>query len=214
MTLKLYMHPLSSYCHKALIAFYENGIPFEIRRTDDAGVAAELKELWPVNRFPLLLDEARAERVPESTIIIEYLAQHYPGKVKLLPADPQLAWQVRLKDRFYDNYLHTPLQKLAFDRLRQQDQRDAFGVAHAVAMFRTALDMVEAEMAKKSWAVGEEFTMADCAAAPPLFYGNHFLGPLRNSHPAAMAYLDRLMERPSYARALKEARPYLHLLPQ
>src|SRR5215471_11113991 len=112
MSLKLYMHPLSSYCHKALIAFYENNIPFEAKLLDDPGVAGELRRIWPIARFPVLCDASRDSMVPESSIIIEYLALHYPGPVKLLPDDPDVARQVRMRDRFIDNYLHTPMQKL------------------------------------------------------------------------------------------------------
>jgi len=214
LNLKLYLHPLSSYCHKALIAFYENDIPFEARLLDNATVAEELKRLWPIGRFPVLRDESRGWTIPESSIIIEYLALHYPGKVKLIPEDPDLARQVRMRDRFFDNYMHTPMQKYAFESLRPQDRRDPYGLEEAKRLYRTALDMLDSEMAGKAWAMGDEFTMADCAAAPPLFYGNRFYGPFRSTHKNAAAYLDRLMARPSYARALKEAEPYMHMLPK
>ncbi|HEY4443099.1 MAG TPA: glutathione S-transferase family protein [Steroidobacteraceae bacterium] len=214
MTLKLYMHPLSSYCHKVLIAFYENGIPFEAKQLDNAAVAGEFKAMWPMERFPVLRDERRDHTIPESSIIIEYLALHYPGKVKLVPDDPDLARQVRLRDRFFDSYMHTPMQKVPADRLRPENKRDPLGVEEASAMYRTALDMVESEMAGKTWAMGDEFTMADCAAAPALFYGDKFFGPFRETHKNTMAYLDRLKARPSYARALEEAEPYMHLVPK
>jgi glutathione S-transferase len=214
MTLKLYMHPLSSYCHKVLIAFYENDTPFEVKQLDDAAVASEFKSMWPMARFPLLRDERRDHVIPESSIIIDYLALHYPGKVKLVPDDPDLARQVRMRDRFFDSYMHTPMQKFPADRLRPENKRDPLGVEEARAMYRTALDMVETEMAGKTWAMGDEFTMADCAAAPALFYGDKFFGPFRETHKNAMAYLDRLKARPSYARALEEAEPYMHLVPK
>lgn len=139
---------------------------------------------------------------------------HYPGKVKLIPEDPDRARQVHSRDRFFDNYLHTPMQRFAGDRMRPADNRDPLGVDEAKAMYRTALDLVESEMADKTWAMGDEFTMADCAAAPALFFGERFYGPFRVTHPNSMAYLDRLMARPSYARALAEAGPYMHLLPK
>jgi len=214
MSLKLYMHPLSSYCHKALIAFYENNIPFEAKLLEDPAVAGELRKMWPIARFPVLWDAGRDTMVPESSIIIEYLALHYPGPVRLLPEDPDLARQVRMRDRFIDNYLHTPVQKLPADRLRPADQRDPRGVVEARTMYRTALDMLESDLAGKIWIMGDDFTMADCAAAPALYFGNHFLGPFRQSHRNVMAYLDRLMARPSYSRALQEAEPYMHLLPK
>jgi glutathione S-transferase len=218
MALKFYAHPLSSYCHKALIALYENDTPFEFvlvgdpTRTDPK-VWEEFKAMWPIGKFPVLKDEARDWFVPEATIIIEYLAQHYPGKVKLIPGDPDLARQVRMRDRFFDNYLHTPMQKINFDKIRPADKRDPAGVEDAKAMYRTALDMLEGEIGSKQWAMGDAFTMADCAAGPPLFYGNMQM-PFEKTHPNAHAYLKRLMERPSYARALKEAEPFFNLLPK
>ena len=212
--LTLYMHPLSSYCHKALIAFYENDIPFESKVLNDASAVSEFKSMWPIGRFPLLRDEERDRTIPESSIIVEYLAQHYPGKVKLLPDDPDLARQVRLRDRFFDNYLHTPMQKCSGDRLRPADKRDPYGVDEARSTFRTALDMVESNMAGKTWVMGDEFTLADCSAAPPLFYGDIFCGSFRETHKHAAAYLDRLVARPSYARVLEEAKPYMHMLPK
>ena len=214
MSLELYLHPLSSYCHKALIAFYENGISFVAKRVDDPAIYAELKSLWPMARFPLLRDTSRDVTLPESSILIEYLARHYPGPVKLLPDDPDRALQVRLADRFFDNYLHTPMQKFASDRMRPEDKRDPYGLEEAKASYRSALDRFESQVTDKTWAMGNDFTLADCAAAPALFYGNRFFGPFRQSHPRAMGYLDRLMARPSYARALREAEPFMHLLPQ
>lgn len=213
-TLKLYMHPLSSYTHKTLIAFYENDIPFEARVLGDAAAAGELKALWPVGRFPVLRDEARGRTIPESSAIVEYLALHHPGPVRLIPDDPDLAIEARMRDRFFDNYLHAPVQKFAFDARRPEGRHDTYGVEEAKAMYRTALDILEAEIAGRTWIVGDAFTLADCAAAPALFYGERFYGPFRDSHPNALAYLDRLMARPSYARALREAEPYFGLLPK
>lgn len=214
MSLELFLHPLSSYCHKVLIAFYENDIPFETKRVDDPAVAREYERLSSLKKFPILRDVKRGHVVLESTIIIEYLETHFPGRAKLIPADPDRAWQVRLRDRFFDNYLHAPMQKFAGDHLRPEGKRDPHGVAEAKANFVKALDRVNAEMADKTWATGDAFTMADCAAAPAMFYGNRFFGPFRETHPNALAYLDRLMARPSYARALQEAKPFMHLLPK
>ena len=214
MALELYLHPLSSYCHKALIAFYENDIPFEPKRVDDPAIFSELKALWPMARFPFLRDTSRGATVPESTIIIEYLARHYPGPVKLIPDDPDRAIQARLADRFFDNYLHTPMQKFASDRMRPADKRDAYGVEQAKAQYRAGLDRFESEVADRGWVMGDDFTLADCAAGPTLFYGERFFGPFRETHPRAMAYLERLKARPSYARALREAEPFMHLLPK
>jgi glutathione S-transferase len=214
MSLELFLHPLSSYCHKVLIAFYENDIPFEVKRVDDPAVAREWEMLWPLKHFPILRDVERGRIVPESTIIIEYLQTHFPGRTQLIPHDPELAWQVRLRDRFFDNHLHAHMQKFAGDNLRPQGKKDAYGVDDAKARFVRALGMVDAEMAHKTWAMGDTFTMADCAAAPAIFYGNRFFGPFREMHPNALAYLDRLVARPSYARVLEEAKPFMHLLPK
>jgi glutathione S-transferase len=212
MTLELYMHPLSSYCHKALIALYENDVAFDPVIIDRSTVE-DFKKLWPIGKFPLLRDVRRDHLIPESTIIIEYLDLHYPGKVKLLPGDPDRARQVRMRDRFFDLYLHAPMQKYPGDWLRPSGNRDPYGVEEAKRAYRIALDMLESELVGKTWVMGEEFTMADCAAAPALYYGERFYGPFRVSHPVTMAYLDRLMARSSYARVLQEAKPYLHLLP-
>jgi glutathione S-transferase len=212
MSLKLYLHPLSSYCHKALIALYEKAISFEPVLLDQSTMA-ELKKLWPIGKFPVLRDEHRDQLIPESTIIIEYLELHYPGKLRLLPDDPERARQVRMTDRFFDLYLHAPMQKWPADRLRPADQRDPYGVEEARRAYRSALDFLETKMPGKTWVMGEEFTMADCAAAPALYYGARFYGPFHETHPMTMAYLDRMIARPSYARVLEEAKPYLHLLP-
>jgi glutathione S-transferase len=212
MSLKLFLHPLSSYCHKTLIAFYENDVAFEPVVIDQSN-GAEFRKLWPVGKFPLLQDLARDGLIPESSIIIEYLALHFPGKVKLIPDDPDRAREVRLRDRFFDLYLHTPMQKIVGDRLRPPDQRDPLGVEQAREGYRTALDLLESDLDGKPWVMGDEFTMADCAAAPALYFGNRFLGPFHESHPRSMAYLDRLVARPSYARALEGAKPFWHLLP-
>jgi len=213
MPLELYLHPLSSYCHKALIACYENDIAFEPRLVDRSSFA-EFKKLYRLGKFPVLHDSDRNQLVPESTVIIEYLALHYPGPVRLIPEHPDLAWQVRLRDRFFDNYLHTPMQKFAGDRLRPPENRDPYGLEEAKAAYRAALDILETDLKDKTWAVGDQFSMADCAGGPALFYGDRFYGPFRDTHPNTMAYLDRLMARPSYARALREAQPYMHLLPK
>ena len=215
MSLKLYFHPLSSFCWKALIALYENGTPFEPHIVDlgNAAAAGEFKKLWPIGKFPVLRDEAMDRTVPESSIIIEYLDQHYPGETRFLPADPDLARQTRMRDRFFDLYLQLPMQKVVGDRLRPAGKGDAFGVEQAKAQLQTALGMVDGDMATKTWAMGDAFSMADCAAAPALYYAN-LVTPFRNTHKNAAAYLDRLMARPSFARTLKEAEPYRHLFPQ
>jgi glutathione S-transferase len=161
----------------------------------------------------VLRDEAKDRTVPESSIIIEYLAQHYPGKTQLVPVDAELARQTRLRDRFYDLYVNVPMQKIVADRLRPAGNSDPHGVEQARTLLQTACGMIDQEMGTKTWAMGDTFTMADCAAAPGLFYANLTM-PLRDTYKNAAGYLDRLMQRPSFARAVKEAQPYLALFPK
>jgi len=215
MSLKLYFHPLSSFCQKVLVAFYENDTPFEPHIVDlaDETSAADFKKIWPIGRFPVLRDDAKDRTIPESSIIIEYLAQHYPGKTQLVPADADLARQTRLRDRFYDLYVNVPMQKVVTDRLRPAGKNDPHGVEEARTLLRTAIGMIDQEMGTKTWAMGDAFSMADCAAAPPLFYANMVM-PLRDTHKNVAGYLGRLMDRPSFARAVKEAQPYLTLFPK
>ena len=215
MSLTLHFHPLSSFCWKALIALYENGTPFtpnSVNLSDPAERAALLK-LWPIGKFPVLRDDARPATVPESSIIIEYLDLHYPGATRFLPADPVLALKTRLRDRFYDLYVHLPMQKIVGDRLRPADKKDSHGVEEARAQLRTAYDMIEQQMAAGPFAMGEAFTLADCAALPPLFYGN-MIEPFGGNRKNVTAYFERLKARPSVARVLKEAKPYFHMVPK
>ena len=212
MALQLYYHPFSSYCQKALIAFYENGIVFEPRVLDgpDNPAMQELAALWPMKRFPLLRDGGHT--VIEASCIIEHLGLHHPGPVRLIPEDPRAALQVRMLDRFFDNYVSTPQQKIVADALRPPDARDAHGVAQARAMLDTAYAWLEQAMAGREWAAGDSFSLADCAAAPFLFYADwsHAIG---DAHPNVLAYRRRLLQRPSFARAVDEARPFRHYFP-
>ena len=215
MSLTLYYHPLSAFCQKVLIALYENATPFTPHFVDFADSASRraFLELWPVGRFPVLHDTNGDRTIPESSIIIEYLARHYPGETQLIPADPDLARQTRFRDRFFDLYVAVPMQKIVTDRLRAEGRHDGEGVAQARTLMKTALDLIDAEVANRTWAMGEAFTMADCAAAPALDYANRVM-PFVETHKNAAAYLDRLTNRPSFARALKEAEPYRKLFPQ
>jgi len=202
-TLKLYYHPLSSFCWKALIALYENATPFEPVLVDlqDAASRAAFLKIWPIGQFPVIKDEDRL--VPESSILIEYLDRHYPGKTRFIPADPDRARQMRLRDRFFDLHVQVPMQTILGDRWRPEGQKDALGVERARARMTTALGMIEEDIGD-AWAMGEEFTMADCAAAPALFYAAIAM-PFKGAYPRTSAYLDRLKARPSFARTLKEA---------
>jgi glutathione S-transferase len=215
MSIKLYFHPFSSFCQKVLVALYENATPFEPHIVDlaDETSRAEFKKIWPIGKFPVLRDEAKGRTIPESSIIIEYLAQHYPGKAELVPADAERATETRLRDRFYDLYVNVPMQKVVTDRLRPAGKNDSHGVAEAKTLLETAYGMIDQEMGTKTWAMGNGFSMADCAAAPAMYYANLVM-PFGDTQKNAAAYLRRLMERPSFARAVKEAEPYRALFPK
>ena len=214
MSLTLYYHPLASFCWKALIALYENGTPFEPHLVDlgDPAGRAAFEKLWPLAKMPVLRDDARGETIPEATIIIEYLAEHYPGRAKLIPSDPDRTRQVRLADRIYDSYVHEPMQKIVTDRIRPPGKNDPHGVELAKAQLATAYDMIEGEMAAGRWPAGDDFTLADCSACPALFYAETVL-PFAERHKKLTAYLDRLMTRPSFVRVLDEAGPYFKMFP-
>jgi glutathione S-transferase len=211
--LTLYYHPLASYCWKVLVALYENETPFAARLIDlgDEAQRNALTKLWPLGKFPVLKDEAAGRVVPESSIIIEYLDTHHPGHASLIPTDPGAALEVRLQDRFFDQQIHDAMQKHVGDKLRSEGQRDPYGVALAHRQLERAYDVLEATLQQRTWAAGDAFSLADCAAAPALYYANlvHPLG----SHGRVAAYLNRLAERPSFARVLVEAEPYFKLFP-
>lgn len=212
MALQLYFHPFSSYCQKALVALYENDIPFEPHELagPDSPAMQTLTQLWPMKRFPVLVDGERT--VLEASCIIEYLGLTRPGPVRLIPADPQAALEVRMMDRFFDNYVSTPQQKIVFDAIRPEASRDAYGVAQAREMLDTAYAWLDRVMAGREWAAGDQFSLADCGAAPFLFYADwtHRIG---EQHANVLAYRRRLLERPSFARAVNEARPYRAYFP-
>ena len=215
MSLTLHFHPLASFCWKALIALYENDTPFAPNMVDlgNAAERAALLKLWPIGKFPVLRDDTRNQTVPESSIIIEYLDRHYPGRTQFIPADPDLARQTRLRDRFYDLYLHLPMQKIMVDRLRPEGKRDPHGVEEAREQLRTSYRMIQARVSAGTWAMGEAFGLADCAAMPALFYGN-MVEPFGDAHKNVTAYFERLTARPSVARVLREAEPYFNMVPR
>ncbi len=212
MALTLYAHPFSSYSQKALIALYENGTPFAFRMLapDDPEATAELEALWPLKRFPVLVDAGRT--IVEASIIIEHLALHHPGPVRLIPEDGRSALDVRMMDRFFDNYVSTPMQTIVADRLRAAKDRDALGVARAREMLDTAYRWLDRRMEAREWAAGDDFSLADCAAAPALFYADWTHG-IDETFSNVRSYRQRLLARPSFARAVDEARPYRPLFP-
>ena len=214
MSLTLYLHPLASFCHKVLIALYENDTPFEPSLVDllDPVEAARFAELWPVGKMPVLRDSARDVTIPETSIIIEYVDRHYPGSQPLIPRDSDAALQARLWDRFFDLYIHVPMQKIVTDTLRAQGENDHRGVADARATLGVAYRMADRHFAINAFPGGAAFSLADCAAAPALFYAG-IVEPFADAYPHLSAYFERLLERPSMTRVLAEARPYFHMFP-
>lgn len=215
MALRLYYHPLASYCWKVLIALYETGIPFEPELIDlqDADARERFVRMTPLGKFPVLVDEETGKGFPESSIIIEYLSMKYPAAAKLIPVDRDLALRVRLSDRFYDLHVHEKMQKIVGDRIRPADQKDPSGVERTRSELEIALALVDRDMAEGGWATGLTFTMADCAAGPALYYANQ-VAPFGDTHVGAARYLDRLMARPSFARVIAEAEPYFAMFPK
>jgi glutathione S-transferase len=207
MSLALYAHPFSSYCQKVLIALYENGTPFELRVLAP-GHEREMEEhraWWPLGKFPLLVDDGRA--IAEATIIVEHLEIYHPGPVPLLPREREAALEVRTMDRLFDNYVMSPMQKIVSDFIRSPEDRDRQGVEEARSLLSAAYAWLDGVMKGREWAAGDAFSLADCAAAPSLFYAD-WVHPIGESCRALRGYRARLLERPSFARAVDEARPY------
>jgi len=213
MSLTLHFHPLASYCWKALIALYEKELDFELRMVnlgDPAGRAA-FAALWPIAKMPVLEDAARGAVVPETSIIVEYLQLAHPGPVRLLPDDLMAALDVRFLDRFFDLYVMGNMQVPVADRLRPEGTQDALGVERARQKLHVAYDWLEGEIGD-AWAAGDRFTLADCAAAPSLFYAD-WVEEIGDSRPRLKAYRGRLLAHPVVARAVDEGRPYRAYFP-
>lgn len=205
--LQLYAHPFSSYSQKVLVALYANGTPFEYRNLEDPDASAEWKALWPIERFPVLVDGGRV--VFEASAILEHLDAHHRGPVPLVHGD---GVDTRMLDRFFDRYVMEPVQKIVFDHMREPGQHDPYGVALAHAMLDRAYAWLDGHMAQREWAAGDAFGMADCAAAPALFYAD-WVRPIPDARAAARAYRARLLAYPPMARAVDEARPYRSYFP-
>ena len=212
MALSLFAHPLSSYCQKVLTALYEHGTSFTYRQLsfDDSATGAEFAALWPIQRMPLLRDGATS--VMESTVIIEYLDLHHGGKTRLVPADAKAALETRFIDRVFDCYVMTPMQKIVFNAIRPEDKRDPQGVDDARALIEKSYAWLEERLKGRAWAAGPDFTLADCAAAPSLFYAD-WVQEIGDRFPTLKAYRKKLLARPSFARAVDEGRPFRHLFP-
>ena len=210
-TLMLHMHPLASYCWKVLIALYEFETPFRPIQINGVPKADKaFATLWPIAKMPLLQDGDHV--VPETSIIIDYLQAHHSGSAILIPADGETAREVRLWDRFFDLYVHAPMQKFVSDRLRPEAARDAVGVDEARETLDIAYAMLDRRMSERKWVAGDDFSMADCAAMPALFYADA-VHPYRVAYPALAAYFERLLLRPSVQRVIREAQPWFQYFP-
>ncbi len=210
--MELFAHPFSSYCWKVLIPLWENGIPFDYRNVDPAFPenGPELVRHWPLGKFPLLVDRGRP--VAESSVIIEYLQLHHPGPVRLIPNDNDAALEVRFMDRVFDNHVMANMQRVVNDALRPPERRDAVEVEQAKAALERVYRWLESWMESREWAAAGRFSLADCAAAPALFYAD-WVHPIAPELTALKAYRARLLARPSVARAVDEARPYRSYFP-
>jgi glutathione S-transferase len=214
MSLTLYYHPLASFCWKALIALYENDTPFEPVLVDlgDERSRADFAAVWPMAKFPVLHDGVGERTVAEATIIIEYLDAFYRGKTRFLPREQDEAWRTRMWDRVFDDYVHESMQKVVTDRIRPEGRNDLYGVEEAKARIREAYALIDREIGSRKWMMGDDFSLADCAAAPALFYAN-IVAPFGASLKNLPRYLERLEARPSFARVLQEAEPYFQMFP-
>jgi len=214
MSLTLYFHPLASYCWKVLLALYENDTEFAGKIVDlgNAEERAAFSKITPLVKFPVLVDSERDRAIAESSIIIEYLAEHHPGVVELVPEDADAARETRAQDRFFDWHVHEHMQKIVGDRIRPPGKQDPYGVEHAKAALETSYGIIDRRAAANTWATGVAFGMADCAAAPALFYANKVV-PIGERFPHTAAYLQRLLGRPSMQRVLREAEPYMKFFP-
>ena len=211
MSLALYGHLFSSYTQKVLTALYENGTPFEFRSVwPESQHTAEWLRRWPLRKFPLLVDGDRS--VVETSVIIEYLQLVHPGPVRLLPADPLAALDVRFLDRFFDLHVMNAAQHAVDGALTGDPVKREEGMALAVKKLELAYAWLERQLAGKAWAAGTDFTLADCAAAPSLFYAD-WTHRISEDFPVLRAYRARLLARPSFARAVEDARPFRPLFP-
>jgi len=208
--LTLYGHPISSFTWKVLTALYENGTPFEFV-TVDQNTYADFIAKWPMGKFPILLDSDRKTMITETAVIIEYLDAYYAGRTRLVPKEVDTALEVRRWDRIFD-HLNVTMSKTVVDKIRPDGQRDPYGVDEAKRIMRGVYGVVETQLADREFIVGDSFTLADCAAAPALWYSVRNVS-LDGAYPRIAAYLERLNARPSFARALKESEPLFHMYP-
>ncbi|MGY4067935.1 glutathione S-transferase family protein [Aeromonas caviae] len=207
--MKLYAHPFSSYSQKVLIALYENATLFEYRNLEEPEASAELAALWPLKRFPVLLDDGRC--ILESSTIVAHLQAHHPGPVCLIPPG-DAGLEVHMLDRIFDNYVMTPMQKVVLDALRPAADRDRYGVVEARELLNQIYPWLDQRLEGRHWIAGADFTLADCAAATSLFYAD-WAHEIPAGYGRLRAYRARLLNHPSIVRVVEEARPFRHYFP-
>jgi glutathione S-transferase len=209
--LQLFAHPFSSYCWKVLIPLYENDTPFTYRilERDYPENGAEFARLWPIGKFPLLVDDGRP--VMESSVIIEHLQRYHPGPVRFIP-DGDAALEVRMLDRIFDNHVMNNMNRVVADALRGSERHDPVEVEQAKAALQKVYAWLDDWLAGRQWAAADMFSLADCAAAPSLFYAD-WVDRIPEGLANLQAYRARLLARPSVARAVDEARPYRPYFP-
>lgn len=209
--MELYGHPFSLYTQKAILAFYEAGIAFDLKKLEKGSEASRIwSTIWPIEHFPVLADDERV--IPEATAIIEYIQAKFPDRVRLIPTSPMEAVEVRLMDRIFDNYITTPSQQIVFDYVRPADKRDEMGVESYKAELDKAYRWLDQHIEGREWAASLEFSLADCAAAPALLYA-HWTYPIPDEFGALRDYRRRLVQRESYAKLLHESRRFRNFFP-
>lgn len=208
--IEIFGHPFSSYTWKVLIALYENATPFTFRMVEDPENKATLDRLWPLGKFPVLREGETV--VIETSTIIEYLQTHHPGATTFLPADPAAALEVRMLDRVFDNHVMNVMTRQVVDAMRPPERRDPDLAAAVAAALDQIYGWLDTRLAGRAWAAGDAFTLADCAAAPALFYAD-WVHPIADRFAVLKAYRARALARPSVARCVEEARPYRHYFP-
>ncbi|GAA3997700.1 glutathione S-transferase family protein [Sphingomonas humi] len=207
MTLTLYGHEFSSYTWKALIPLWANDTPFDFRSVEQHG--EEFAALAPFGQFPLLVDDS--EVVAESSLIIEYLDRRHPGPNRWIP-DGDEGLRVRFLDRVFDQRIMDTAQVAVANALRPADHKDPYGVEQGMKRLRRNYDWLEGQLGEGGWAAGDSFTMADCAAAPALFYAD-WIEPIGPDRPRLAAYRARLLAHRAVSRAVEQARSFRHYFP-
>ena len=197
--LTLYEHPFALYCQKVLVALNELGVAYDVLEEQRDFDRNELARLWPPASIPVLRDGDRV--IGETSIIIEYVAG-----VQLVPSLEARKW-----DRLCDQYVSDAVQAIVYETIVQRLDERAIGQAQD--RLHMAYGMIEAQLADSEFLAGDTFTIAECAAAPGLFYALAIHPWDERIHPQLTRYYRALARRPSFAKVIADARPYRHLFP-